>query len=63
MKTRASTYFVNLAGPSGVETIDEYEGSRDGAEHLLGEYRLVYWRTESHVYLSRRPTRDWRDRS
>ena len=57
-----TTYYVNLAGPQGVETIDELVGSKDEAERLIGEYRLVYWRTDLSVYLSRRCTNDWRTR-
>ena len=56
------TYYVNLATPRGLETIDEYTGDEAGAEHLIGEHRLVYWRSDSRVFLSRRCSRDWRDR-
>lgn len=56
-----STFFVNLSGPYGVETIDEVRGSRSEAEFLLGEYRLVYARTDSRVYLSSRSAANWRE--
>lgn len=57
------TYFINISGPWGVETIDEFTGDPDGAEYLIGEYRLVYGPYSEHrVFLSSQCTKDWRDR-
>jgi hypothetical protein len=58
----AKTFYVNIATPQGVETIDEYRGDQNGAEYLIGEYRLVYRNTDFHVYLSREATTDWLER-
>lgn len=54
------TYYVTLSSPWGVETIDEYTGDSQGAEDLLGNYRLVYYRNpECRVWLSGRPRSGW----
>ena len=55
--------YINMRTGAGVETIDEFSTYRE-ARDMLAEYRIAYG-SESYgfLYLSSRPTVEWREAS
>ena len=45
-----------------LETVDEFE-TRAEARLMLEEYRMAFNEADKNIYLSRRCTQDWRDKS
>lgn len=45
-----------------LETVDEFE-TRAEARKMLPEYRMAFNENPKNLYLSRRCTQDWRDKS
>ena len=50
--------YINYRAYGEVETIDEFE-TRKEARAMLTEYQMAF--TEGRLYLSQRPTKQWKD--
>ncbi len=51
--------YVNWKYQGAIETVDEFETLTE-ARDMVTEYRLAF--SDGFVYLSRRSTKDWRER-